>query len=156
MNAVTRGLLLQFLSIMYIEFITKVSGIFMEDESLRTSVLIVDDSSLNISYMSNIIEAMGHVVHSAKNGLQALELLKTLQPTMIIMDIAMPEMNGFECYQHINKVKQLVNIPVIFVTGSHDDVDKRRALELGAKAYLTKPVRVQTLESELEQHMPWA
>jgi len=141
---------------MYIEFITKISGVFMEDESLSSSVLIVDDSSLNISYMSNIIEPMGHAVHSAKNGLQALKLLKTLQPSIIIMDITMPEMNGFECYQHIKKIKQLVNIPVIFVTGSHDDADKRRALELGAKAYLTKPIRVQTLESELEQYMPWA
>ena len=129
---------------------------YMEDDSLTSSVLIVDDSSLNISYISNIIEPMGHQIHIAKSGLQALKLLKTLRPSIIIMDIGMPEMDGFECYQHIKKYKQLAHIPVIFVTGSHDEADKAKAISLGAKAYLTKPVRVTTLESELAQHMPWA
>jgi putative two-component system response regulator len=128
----------------------------MEDDSLTSSILIVDDSSLNISYISNIIEPMGHEIHIAKNGLQALKLLKTLRPSIILMDIGMPEMSGFECCQRIKKYKQLASIPVIFLTGSHDEADKVKAFSLGAKAYLTKPVRVKELERELEEHMPWA
>ncbi|MFT5757767.1 MAG: CheY-like chemotaxis protein [Alteromonadaceae bacterium] len=128
----------------------------MEDDSLTSSVLIVDDSALNVSYISNIIEPLGHDIHIAKNGLQALKSLKTLRPSIIIMDIGMPEMSGFECCQQIKKYKQLANIPIIFLTGSHDEADKEKAFSLGAKAYLTKPVRIKTLENELEKHMPWA
>lgn len=128
----------------------------MEDEKLETSVLIVDDSSLNIRVVSNIIAPHGYKIQVAKNGAQALKLLTKFKPTAIIMDIQMPNMSGFECCQRIKSIASRAHIPVIFLSGSHDEKDKKRAMDIGAKAYLTKPIDPELLLSELGCNIPFA
>lgn len=111
----------------------------MEDNSLNPDVLIIDDSSINIRVVSNIIQPLGCKIFAAKSGLQALNLLITFKPSLIILDIQMPEMNGFECCKRIKSINSRTDIPIIFLSGSHDEADQLQAKALGANAYLTKP-----------------
>ncbi len=111
----------------------------MEDNSLNSDILIIDDSSINIRVVSNIIQPLGCKIFAAKSGLQALNLLISFKPALIILDIQMPEMDGFECCKRIKSISSRTDIPVIFLSGSHDEADQLQAKDLGACAYLTKP-----------------
>jgi CheY-like chemotaxis protein len=111
----------------------------MEDNSLNSDILIIDDSSINIRVVSNIIQPLGCKIFAAKSGLQALNLLVSFKPALIILDIQMPEMDGFECCKRIKSLSSRTDIPIIFLSGSHDEADQLQAADLGASAYLTKP-----------------
>lgn len=126
----------------------------MDDDLLETSVLIVDDSAFNIRVLSNIIFPLGYKVFIAKSGKQALNLIGKCCPSLVIMDVAMPEMNGFECFEEMQKDN--AHIPVIFVSGSHDMKDISKAQSLGACSYLTKPVDPNTLTEQLKLYTPFS
>ena len=128
----------------------------MEDNTLKTSILIVDDSITALRHISNMIVPLGHKIHVAKSGLQALKLLTLINPSLILMDIGMPEMDGFECCERLKRSACRAHIPIIFLSGSHDDKDRVKAIELGATDYITKPVSQDALFAKLEYHMPWA
>lgn len=129
---------------------------FVMEDSLQSSILIVDDSTTNIRVVSNMISELGHKIHIAKNGFQALKLLTKFNPSVILMDIKMPEMDGFECCQRIKKSASRANVPVIFLSGSDDDRDRRKAKLVGGNGYLTKPINQQQLLSEIDFHLPWS
>ncbi|WP_085300538.1 response regulator [Cognaticolwellia mytili] len=111
----------------------------MEVNDLDTDILIIDDSATNIRVVSNIIQPLGCKIFAAKSGPQALSLLTSFKPSLIILDIQMPEMNGFECCKRIKSVASRTDIPIVFLSGSHDEADQLQASDLGASAYLTKP-----------------
>lgn len=123
----------------------------MDDSSLKTSVLIVDDSSLNIRVVSNIISPLGVSIHTAKNGVHALNFLASHKPSVILMDIRMPNMDGFECCSRIKSTIGRAQIPIIFISGSHDIRDQQKAMDIGALAYLTKPINPEKLIDEITQ-----
>ncbi|MDO6426038.1 MULTISPECIES: response regulator [Thalassotalea] len=125
------------------------------DDQLTSSILIVDDSSTNIRVICNQIKELGHKIHIAKDGVQALKLLTEIKPTMILMDISMPNMDGFECCKRIKQSKSRRDIPVLIISGSNDEKDMRRALNVGASAYMTKPIDAQQLRTNIDFHMPW-
>jgi len=127
----------------------------MEDNNLKSSILIVDDSTTALRHISNIIVPLGHKIHVAKSGIQALKLLTIINPTLIIMDIGMPKMDGFECCERLKRSAGRSHIPIIFLSGSHDDKDRAKAIGLGATDYITKPVSQDALFAKLEDHMPW-
>ncbi len=128
---------------------------FME-ESLQSSVLIVDDSVINTRVVTNMLADLGYKIHAAKDGLQALKLLTTFQPSVILMDITMPIMDGFECCRRIKQSASRAHIPVIFMSGSQDQRDITRATQVGGRGYLIKPINEEQLKSEVEFNMPWA
>lgn len=111
----------------------------MDVKGLDTDILIIDDSAINIRVVSKIIQPLGCKIFAAKSGLQALNLLVSFKPSLIILDIQMPEMNGFECCKRIKSINSRTDIPIIFLSGSHDKADQLQATNLGASAYLTKP-----------------
>lgn len=128
----------------------------MEDNLLETSVLIVDDSSLNIRVISNIISPLGYRVFSAKSGEQALTFLTKRRPSMIIMDLKMPNMDGFECCARIKKIQNSATIPILILSGSNDLHDIHKAQSLGTSGYLTKPVNPEVLIEQLKIYSPFA
>lgn len=124
----------------------------MEDNSLNTDILIIDDSSINIRVVSNIIQPLGCKIFAAKSGLQALNLLTSFKPSLIILDIQMPEMDGFECCKRIKSISKRNDIPIVFLSGSHDEADQEQAAKLGASAYLTKPFCADELIAAVKLH----
>jgi CheY-like chemotaxis protein len=103
------------------------------------SVLIVDDYSSIRKTMRELVQGLGLVSHEAENGLQALEALRTAAADLIISDLVMPEMDGFELTEAVKTSPRWRSIPVVILSTHADARYIFKALRLGADDYLTKP-----------------
>jgi len=108
-------------------------------------VLIVDDDVKNIFVLSSALEGEGASVLEAMNGRKALDVLASNEVDLILMDIMMPEMDGYEAIRHIRADEQLKSIPIIAVTAKATVEDRKKALNVGANDYLTKPINYEAL-----------
>ena len=102
------------------------------------SILIVDDSAMNISALTNILCA-DYVLHAEKNGDDAIETAKKHRPDLIILDVVMPGIDGFEVITILKEAPETREIPVIFITGLSSAANEERGLALGAADYINKP-----------------
>ena len=108
-------------------------------------VLIVDDSPTQVYALTKLIENWGHKALVAENGDQALEIARTEQPNVILMDVVMPGMSGFQTTRQLFKDQATQGIPVIFVSSKDGEADRVWAMRQGAVAYVTKPVNPDVL-----------
>lgn len=104
-------------------------------------VLIVDDSATERFILSQILVKMGFKVFEAGNGEEGVKKSKEISPDLIIMDVLMPGLNGFQATREITKNDVLKNIPIIMCTSKNGDVDKMWGQKQGASAYVVKPVK---------------
>ncbi|MGD1805484.1 response regulator [Dapis sp. BLCC M126] len=107
---------------------------------LKKKVLIIDDCEVVRTLCSHILTKMGLKITLASNGLEGLEKLKLEYPDLVILDIIMPEMNGYQVCRQIKSQPQTMNIPVVFCSGKSAEVDVYWAMKQGADGYLSKPV----------------
>lgn len=105
----------------------------------ETSILIVDDTPDNLRLLARILESQGYVVRKSLNGRMALQAAQRDPPDLILLDITMPEMSGYEICQQLKASEATVNIPIIFISALDQINDKVRAFELGGQDYITKP-----------------
>jgi diguanylate cyclase (GGDEF)-like protein/PAS domain S-box-containing protein len=110
-----------------------------ESKNSKIEILIVEDSPTQAEHLRNILEQNAYHVLIARNGKEALALLNHYRPTLVISDILMPEMDGYELCRLIKADKNLKDIPVILLTALSDPTDVLRALECGASNFITKP-----------------
>jgi putative two-component system response regulator len=104
-----------------------------------TRILLVEDDTLLLDVMSSILEAEGYELHRASNGKQALDLFVVCHPDLVVSDIMMPEINGFELLQAIRMMPAGVTIPFLFLSARTDRTDVSMARALGVDDYLFKP-----------------
>ena len=104
-----------------------------------TNILIVDDSPTEIHVLRTMLEKNGYSVSSASSGEEGIEKAKVEQPDMILMDVVMPGMNGFQAARQITNNPDTSSIPVIIVSTKDQETDKVWGLRQGAKDYITKP-----------------
>ncbi len=109
-------------------------------------ILVVDDEPRMCKFMRMNLELEGFRVVEAANGLEALERVREDLPDLVVLDVMMPEMDGFEALEHIREVS---SVPVIMLTVKADEEDKVRGLELGADDYVTKPFSPRELMSRI-------
>lgn len=122
----------------------------MSDKAL---VLIVDDSPTNLQVLAACVKDH-HRIKVATNGLQCLQIAQTEpQPDLILLDVEMPGMNGYEVCQKLKADKDTAEIPVIFVTGLQGDKDEEQGLALGAVDYITKPIRPAIVIARVKTHV---
>jgi two-component system cell cycle response regulator DivK len=112
-------------------------------------ILIVDDSETFLMYFSILLRRMGFDIIPADNGISALKLLRVLMPDVVILDIAMPHMDGITTLRHIKGDLHTSNIPVIMITVSANPKDYKECERLGCSGYLTKPVTVSDVHNTL-------
>ncbi|HHC71353.1 MAG TPA: response regulator [Thiotrichales bacterium] len=112
-------------------------------------VLIVDDSPTEIHVLKSILEKNGYDVVSATSADSGIALAKSEQPDLILMDIVMPGMNGFQATRQLSKAPETASIPVIIVTTKDQETDRVWGLRQGAKDYITKPVEEAELVSKI-------
>ncbi|MBF0560565.1 MAG: response regulator [Alphaproteobacteria bacterium] len=105
----------------------------------RGLVLVVDDEPANIEILAEVLDDQYEVAF-ATSGLQALALVETLRPDLILLDVIMPEMDGYSVCEQLKKQPVTASIPIIFVTALNDVTAEMRGLELGAMDYITKPI----------------
>ena len=103
-------------------------------------VLIVDDSPTEMHILSNMMEKLGHAVITAENGEQGVITAKDTKPDLILMDVVMPGINGFQATRQLHKSEDTKDIPVIIVSTKDQATDKMWGRRQGAKGYVTKPV----------------
>ena len=116
-------------------------------------VLIVDDMPTNLDILNQILEEEGYVVSFATNGEQAIKLATLDQPDLILLDVMMPDMDGFETCRRLKSLGPTRGIPVIFVTGKTDTRDVVEGFHIGAVDYITKPVRQEEVCARTRAHM---
>lgn len=122
----------------------------MIDEKL---VLLVDDERSLLKATSIGLKDRGFNVHTAESGELAIEAIQSLHPSIVVSDLAMPGMNGFELYQEVKKNGEHKGLPFIFLTAVDDFYAKKFGRELGGAAYITKPVDLDELEQILKEKM---
>jgi two-component system alkaline phosphatase synthesis response regulator PhoP len=103
-------------------------------------VLLVDDNEQNLELLLAYLEELGCELRTAPDGLEALEDLARKRPDLILLDVMMPRMSGFQVCSKIKKDPALRDIPVVMVTALNEVADVERAVESGADDFLTKPV----------------
>lgn len=108
-------------------------------------VLIVDDSPTETYKLTSMLEKNGHTVITAENGEEGVAKAKAELPQLVLMDIVMPGLNGFQATRQLSKAPETANIPVIIVTTKDQETDRVWGMRQGAKAYLTKPIEEKEL-----------
>ena len=112
-------------------------------------VLVVDDSKAIRKLVAEIVDALGHQVSYAENGVEALAFVQSHDIDLILMDVEMPGMNGFETTQKIRELKQDDWFPIVFITSKVDDESTTQGISAGADAYLTKPISPLRLQLQI-------
>ena len=103
-------------------------------------ILIVDDSASQLLGMKRIVEKLGHETVTAEDGASGVEVAKSTMPDLILMDVVMPNLNGFQATRSITREPTTKHIPVILVTTKDQDTDRVWGMRQGARAFVTKPV----------------
>ncbi len=116
-------------------------------------ILIVDDTPANIQTLTAILKANGYQISVATNGKQALDVLARVHPDLILLDVMMPEMDGYETCRRLKADEQLSQIPVIFLTAKTETADIVQGFELGAVDYVTKPFNTHELLARVRTHL---
>jgi twitching motility two-component system response regulator PilH len=117
-------------------------------------ILIVDDSPSQLLGIKRIVEKLGHETLSAEDGAAGVEVAKQEKPDLILMDVVMPNLNGFQATRTISKNPDTAHIPIILVTTKDQETDKVWGMRQGAKAYVTKPIKEVDLVKALQEFLP--
>ena len=116
------------------------------------SILIVDDTKFNIKILEDTLKS-DYQLSVAMDGKAALKFMEEVIPDIILLDIMMPEMDGFEVFSKIKEDDRLKDIPVIFLSAVTDINSKAKAFEMGAVDYITKPFEVPEVKARVQTHL---
>jgi twitching motility two-component system response regulator PilH len=108
-------------------------------------ILIVDDSATEIHVLKTLLEKNGYQVETAADGQQGIEAAKTRHPDLILMDVVMPVLNGFQATRQLHRDPDTAGIPIIVVTTKDQETDRSWGLRQGAADYIVKPVNPKEL-----------
>ncbi|EEF80770.1 twitching motility response regulator PilH [Methylophaga thiooxydans] len=112
-------------------------------------ILIADDSPTEVYVLQKLLEKNGHDVLIAEDGIQAVDKATSQQPDLILMDVVMPNLNGFQATRKLSKASETSHIPIIIVSSKNQETDKMWGLRQGAKGYLGKPVAEEALFDQI-------
>lgn len=115
------------------------------------TVLIADDKATSRELVRTVLEKSGYTVAEASDGIEALRNARELKPDLIILDLHMPGMDGFDVIREIRRDRELAATPVMALTASAMQGDRERALSAGFTGYIAKPIKLHVLRSEVER-----
>lgn len=116
-------------------------------------ILYIDDDFSNRLLVKRILLAEGFEVEEADNALDGIDIAKANPPDLILMDIAMPEVNGLEATNRIRKIPNIANITIIALTANAMQGDREMILEAGCDGYISKPIDIDTFIDEISQFL---
>ncbi len=120
---------------------------------MAKKVLVVEDNEQNLYLITFLLSQRQYQVVAARNGLEAIDKARAQKPDLILMDIQMPEMDGYESTRRIKACPETTHIPVIAVSSYAMVGDRARALRAGCAGYIEKPITPETFVSQIEQFM---
>jgi len=117
------------------------------------SILVVDDAPENIALLTRIFTKLGYQIQVAENGAQAVEVAKAMLPDIILLDINMPVMDGFDACRRLKEDPRTRDIPVIFISALDNIEDKAKAFQVGGVDYILKPFEYEEVQARVETHL---
>lgn len=117
---------------------------------MKTKALVIEDNENNRELISFILTYAGYEVQLAKNGLEGIQMTQSELPDFIILDIQLPDIDGFEVLKNLRSDKKFENIPIIIMSSYALDGDKKRIKDLGGNYYIEKPIIPETIMCEIE------
>lgn len=118
---------------------------------MEKRILIVDDCDTTRKLLSYIIRERGYRIIGASNGIEALEIMAANPVDLVVTDLNMPQMDGFELSKNLRGSDSYREIPIIMITTESGDADKKMGMDAGVTTYLTKPISPQRLLYEIEK-----
>ncbi|MGK7877838.1 MAG: response regulator, partial [Xenococcaceae cyanobacterium] len=122
-------------------------------DKFQENILIVDDTPNNLRLLSSTLRNRGYTVRGVMNGQMALTAVQTMPPDLILLDIKMPDMDGYEVCQQLKASRATREIPVIFLSALDEALDKVKAFEVGGVDYITKPFQLQEVLARIDNQM---
>lgn len=122
-------------------------------KQLTKKILIIDDVTENINVLRHILDTYGYELFMAKDGFKGIEIAKSVNPDLILLDIMMPEIDGYETCRRLKKDASLKDIPVIFLSALTSVEDKVKAFEVGGIDYIPKPFNEQEVTIRVKSHL---
>lgn len=119
----------------------------------RAALLVVDDTPENLHILHQLLTEQGYRVHSAPDGVRALNFAHTTPPDLILLDVKMPEIDGYQVCERLKADERTRDIPVIFLSALHDVSDKIKAFQVGGVDYITKPFQVEEVLARVATHL---
>ena len=116
-------------------------------------ILIIEDNPLNLKMVDYLLTTKGYRVHTASDAKEALHALITLQPDLILMDLQLPGMDGFELTRKLKSEDKYQDIPIIAITAYAMKGDKEKALAAGCNGYIAKPIDTKTLPDIIAEYL---
>jgi CheY-like chemotaxis protein len=116
-------------------------------------VLVIEDNEINLYLLRTILEKLGHQVFEARDGHTGVKLAKMEKPDLILMDIQLPGLDGYEATKEIQAMEELKDIPIIAITSYAMVGDKEKILAAGCTAYIEKPIEPETFIEELKKYI---
>ncbi|MGL4502085.1 MAG: two-component system response regulator [Planktothrix sp.] len=123
------------------------------NRSFKADILIVDDTLENLRLLSNTLIQMGYKVRGVMNGQMAIMAVQTLPPDLILLDIKMPDMDGYTVCQYLKENEKTRDIPVIFLSALNEVIDKVKAFQVGGVDYITKPFQFEEVVARIENQI---
>ena len=123
------------------------------DSSVRSNILVVDDTPANLRLLSGMLKDDGYKVRPVPSGKAALRAASSEAPDLILLDINMPEMNGYEVCRRLKANADLADVPVIFISALNETLDKVKAFSVGGVDYVTKPFQFKEVRARVETHL---
>ena len=123
------------------------------ETTLKADILIVDDTPDNLRLLSTMLEFHGYQVRKAINGPIAIRGAQIAKPDLILLDINMPEMDGYEVCEKLKSDPDTASVPIIFISAYNHELDKIKAFEIGAADYITKPFHLQEVLARVENQL---
>jgi two-component system, cell cycle response regulator DivK len=121
--------------------------------SNKGTILYVEDNQDNRKLVRRVLEADGYAVDEAKNAQEALVYLNIKPPALILMDISMPDMDGYTLTTKIKAMPEFAKLPIIAMTANVMRGDRERSLEAGCDGYIQKPIDIDTLTQQVERYI---
>ena len=128
-------------------------GIAMKQDARVASVLVVEDTIESLRLLSDLLDEQGYEVRAVTNGRQALQAVEHDPPDLILLDINMPELDGYEVCRRLRASERSKDVPVIFITALTDTADMVRAFDTGGVDYVTKPFQVEEVLARVKTHL---
>ncbi len=123
------------------------------DPAAPADILVVDDTPANLDVLAEMLEGQGYGARPVPSGVLALQSAQAQPPDLVLLDINMPEMDGYEVCRHLKADEHLKDIPVIFISALRDTTDKVRAFHAGAVDYITKPFQFEEVKARVQTHL---
>jgi two-component system cell cycle response regulator DivK len=120
---------------------------------MKKRILIVEDNEQNLYLATFLLEQSGYEVIAAQNGLEAIDKTLSKKPDLILMDIQLPEINGYEATKRIKSMTEVRHIPIVALTSYAMPGDREKALAIGCVGYIEKPFDPETFLSEIEKYL---